>query len=341
MTAETATPAAAAAARKKKNLKRVLWALLALLAILIAALIYYILNQRPVTQAVPGVSQAAPRFVKSVFGNFTDITGVAINKKGDRVYICDGESYKVWIMSSAGKILGSFGKRALPTDTADEGFGIPLSVAVGAKDEVYVADRLGARVQIYGPTGKYIGRFVPKEAGQATFEWSPLGVATDSAGNVYVSDAKKEEHRILKFDSKGNLLMKFGTQGNKNGQFNYPNGLAIDNTNGDIYVCDSNNFRIQVFNKTGKYLRQFGTSGQGALTHPTAISLQFKNFVHVVESFGHSVQVYDKQGNSQYNFGKFGIADGQFRYPKGIAIAPDGTVFVSDHDNLRMQIWKY
>lgn len=334
------TPEAPAATpvdvKKKNNLKRAIWALLAVFLLLLAALIYYVMAQRPITQAIPGVTQQPPRFVKSVFGKWTDLTGVATNRNGSRFYVCDTGDVKVWIVSKAGVVLGSFGKKGTPT--AEEGFGAPLSVAVGKSDQVYVADRIGARVQIYSPLGKYIKQFRPQEN---NFEWSPLGVATDAQGNVYISDAKKDEHRVLKFDPNGKLLLKFGTQGSKKGQFNYPNALAVDNTTGNIYVCDSNNFRIQIFDKKGKYISQFGASGAGALTHPTAISLQFKSEVHVVESFGHDVQVYDLKGNHLYTFGKFGIADGQFRYPKGIAVAPDGTVFVSDHDNRRLQIWKY
>lgn len=318
----------------KKTLKIILFALLALFLILLGALIYYLVTQRPITKDVPGAPKTGPRFIKSVFGEFNDLNGVALNRKGDKLYVCDTQGKKVWMISSTGKVLGSFGKEGNPTD--EEGFGGPLTVAVGAKDEIYVADRLGARIQVYSPVGKYIKRFRPVES----MVWSPIGVATDKAGNIYVTDAKSGEHRVLKFDTDGKLLLKFGKQGSKKGEFNYPNAVAVA-ANGDIYVCDGNNARIQVFDKNGKFLRQIAGSAGGALTHPTGIDVSREGEIHVTESFGHDVQVYDTKGNNLYNFGKFGISDGEFRYPKGIAITPDGTVFVSDKDNKRIQIWKY
>jgi DNA-binding beta-propeller fold protein YncE len=333
VTADTAP--ATAPDNKKKNLKRILAALFAIFIILLAALLYYLFTQRPVTNSIPGTLSQGPRFVKSVFGNFTDLTGVAVNRKGDRFYVCDGTAQKVWIISNTGAVLGSFGKAGTPDSV--EGFGAPTGVAVGAKDEVYVADRLGARVLVYSPTGKFIKRFIPAKT---PFEWSPLGIATDKQGNIYIADTKKGEHRILKFDVKGNLLLTIGKQGDQNGQFNFPNAVGVA-SDGTIYVCDSNNVRVQVFNAKGKFLRKFSGTSAGALTHPTGIDAIYNNEIHIVESFGHDIQVYNKNGASLYNFGKFGIADGEFRYPKGIAIAPDGTVLISDHDNKRLQIWKY
>jgi len=325
----------AAAEKKKKTLKRVLAALAALFIILLIALAYYLITQRPITRDVPGAPKQGPRFVKSVFGDFRDLMGIAVNRKGDKFYVCDAQAQKVWMISKDGKILGSFGKPGGPD--IDDGFGEPMGVAVGPKDEVYVSDRIGARVLVFSPTGKFLRRFSPQEDG---FVWSPLSIAIDAAGNVYIADALKGTHRILKFDKNGKLLLAFGKQGSGKGEFNFPNGVAVDKS-GNIYVCDSNNVRVQIFDKNGKYKRQFAGTSAGALTHPMGIDVSREGEIHVVESFGHDIQVYNLDGANIYNFGKFGIADGQFRYPKGIAIAPDGTVFVSDHDNRRIQIWKY
>ncbi len=322
--------------KKKRNLKRALYILAALFLILLLALLYYLFTQRPVTQDIPGLPKQGPRFVKSVFGDFNDLQGVAVNRKGDKFYVADGQAAKVWMVSKAGVVLGSFGKRAANPEQED-GFGFPLGVAVGPKDEVYVSDRVGARVLIFSATGKFVRQLKPADA---SFEWSPIGIAVDSGGNVYIADAKKDEHRVIKFDKDGKLLLAFGKQGTKKGEFNYPNGIAVDKS-GNIYVVDSNNSRVQIFDKKGKFIRLFSGTGAGALTHPVGIDINRNNEIHIVESFGHDVQAYNREGAFLYAFGKIGIADGEFRYPKGIAIAPDGTVFVSDHDNRRIQIWKY
>jgi len=308
----------------------------AIFLILLLALLYYLFTQRPIIRTVPGLPKQGPRFVKSVFGDFTDLLGIAVNRKGDKFFVVDGAAAKVWMVNKDGRILGSFGKRAETPETED-GFGSPISVAVGPNDEVYVADRLGARVLVFSPTGKFVRRFRPADA---TFAWSPIGITVDSKNNVYISDATKGQHRILKFDKDGKLLMQFGKEGTGKREFNFANAVAVA-TNGDIYVCDSNNARLQVFDSKGKLLRIITGTAAGAFTHPTGLDITRNNEVHVVESFGHDVQVYNRDGGFLYSFGEFGIADGQYRYPKGIAITTDGTVFVTDHDNRRIQIWKY
>jgi DNA-binding beta-propeller fold protein YncE len=64
-------------------------------------------------------------------------------------------------------------------------------------------------------------------------------------------------HRIQKFDSQGKFLMKFGTYGENDAQFQSPRGILVD-TDKNIYVSDSENNRIQKFDSQGKFLMQFG-----------------------------------------------------------------------------------
>lgn len=321
--------------KKKRRLKRILYTLAVLFLILLLALLYYLFTQRPLTRVLPGTPKQGPRFVKSIFGNFTDLRSVAVNRRGDKFFVVDKSALLVWMISRDGTILGNFGKAGGPG--IEDGWGEPLDIAVSPKDEVYVTDRMGARVLVWSPTGKFLRRFRPADP---NFSWSPLAVAVDNQNNVYIADVKQDMHRVLKFDSKGKLLMSFGKQGFKPGEFSYPNGIAVDKA-GNIYVADSDNARVQIFNKKGKLVRTFSGTGGSALTHPLAIDVSRNNEIHVVEGFGHDVQVYDYNGGSLYNFGRFGIGDGQFEYPKGIAIAPDGRLFVTDHDNNRIEIWQY
>jgi tripartite motif-containing protein 71 len=85
-------------------------------------------------------------------------------------------------------------------------------------------------------------------------------VATDSRGNVYVSDTIN--NNIQKFDSRGHFITKWGTEGTGDGQLKRPAGIAID-ANDDIYVSNAGNNRIEKFDNSGKFLLKWGSQGKG------------------------------------------------------------------------------
>lgn len=334
MNAEATTPKPDE--KKKSNLKKVFYALLAIMLILLAALAYYLITQRPITRVLPGAPAQGPRFVTNVTGGFGSISDIAISKNGNRIYAVDSNLKKVWVLNPAGKVLTSFGKEANPL-ISPEGFVLPLFIAVGPKDEVYVSDRERAKISIYSPTGKFVKFFTP--TGTTETEWSPLALTVDTNGDVYLCDAKTDENRIMVFNKDGRFLRKFGKSGAANGEFAYPNGIAV--TADRIFVADSSNARTQVFDKKGKYLFNLRPGTGTEMTHPVGIDATRKNEVLVVESFGHEVQAYNGDGGELYKFGQLGIGNGQFRYPTGIAVSTSGRVYIADKQNSRIQIWQY
>ena len=70
--------------------------------------------------------------------------------------------------------------------------------------------------------------------------------------------------------------MKFGSSGSGNGQFNAPYGIAVDST-GNIYVSESLNHRVQVFDSNGVFLRKFGSNGSGDGQFNAAIGITLEN----------------------------------------------------------------
>lgn len=321
---------------KKSNLKRILFALFALLLILLIALAYYLITQRPITRVLPGVPAQGPRYITSTYGDFGSLTDVAISRNGNRVYVVDSDKKKIWVLNSAGNVTGSFGRQVDPAFPLD-GFIVPLFIAVGPKDEVYVTDRERAKISVYSPTGKFVKFFTPTATTET--EWSPLAIAVDTNGDVYLCDAKKDENRILVFNKNGKLLRKFGKSGRAEGEFAFPNGIAV--TKDRIYVSDSSNARIQMFDKKGKYLSNFLPTTGTEITHPTGIDATRNNEILVSESFGHEIQAFNNSGGQIYKFGTIGIGDGQFRYPSGIAVSAGGRVYIADKGNNRIQVWQY
>jgi DNA-binding beta-propeller fold protein YncE len=87
-------------------------------------------------------------------------------------------------------------------------------------------------------------------------------MAATPDGHLYVMSGPSGVPYITEFDATGNVVTQWGTDGHGPGQFFGPTGLGLD-ASGDLYVADSNNYRVQVFGPTGNYLGQWGSHGSG------------------------------------------------------------------------------
>ena len=107
---------------------------------------------------------------------------------------------------------------------------------------------------------------------------------------------------------------------------------------GNVYVTDSGNARVQKFTSDGQFLKAWGVSGtdNGEFKKPTGIAT-YENNVYVVDSEQSRIQVFDSTGKFLQSWGKFGSDQGEFFYPQGISISNDGVVYVADTKNHRIQ----
>lgn len=171
---------------------------------------------------------------------------------------------------------------------------------------------------------------------------TPVGVAVDAQGNIYVMDTNN--FRVQKFDSEGNSLQMWGSEGSGDGQFlndvlvlnEYEGHLAVD-TQGNVYVLDPKNFRIQKFDSNGNYLTQWGTEGDGngQFRQPFDITVDRENNIYVADVIKSTVQKFDKTGKFLLHWGKEGYNDGEFSTHGdlklfSVAVVPDGNVLVTD-----------
>jgi len=133
-------------------------------------------------------------------------------------------------------------------------------------------------------------------------------------------------------------ILEWGNYGNiDGGQFFQLEGLSVDNE-GNVYVTDSGNARIQKFTSDGQFLETWGVRGtdNGEFEYPTGIATYESN-VYVVDREQHRIQVFDSTGKFLQSWGEFGSEQGEFFYPHGIAISNDGVVYVADTKNHRIQ----
>jgi len=165
-----------------------------------------------------------------------------------------------------------------------------------------------------------------------------VGVTVDQDGNVYVMDT--QNGRVQKFDSNGNFVSMWGSQGNGEGQFQNAGSrgwfgrMAVD-TQGNLYVIDANNFRIQKFDGNGNYQTQWGVKGTGDGEFsfaPFDIVVDAQDNVYVCESLSvHRIQKFDASGKFLLTWGTTGYKDGEFSGDGcTVAVDPSGNILVAD-----------
>lgn len=244
-----------------------------------------------------GSDAVRPAFVNKPYG-------VAI--KDGRIYICDIRAKAVVVMDLAKKqtrLIGVNGAGRLER---------PVAIAVADDDRLYVADGIHQAILVYDrderlqfsysipklkpggiacagkrlyvsdlerqavlmidrETGKEIGVIgsVGDEDGQFRL---PIGVSTDTAGNVYVVDMMR--CRVQKFTADGAFLATMGEPGDHAGGFARPKHLAVDR-DGIVYVVDAGFQNVQMFNDKFQLLMHFGAAGDfpGAMNLPVGIAV--------------------------------------------------------------------
>lgn len=179
-------------------------------------------------------------FVRAIEG-LERPTGLYFDKKNNLLYVTETLAHRVIAFNSEGEEQFSFGQRKENKGN----FNFPSHLVLD-DDKLYVNDTMNFRIQAFGLGGKYISSF--GKHGDASGHFSqPKGIGVDSKGHIYVVDAMF--HRVQIFDREGRYLMAFGSQGNETGEFWLPSGLFIDQDK--IYVADSYNRRVQVFQYVG------------------------------------------------------------------------------------------
>ena len=136
----------------------------------------------------------------------------------------------------------------------------------------------------------------------------------------------------------------FGSAGTGPGQFSQPQGIALDPQDAEIFVADSNNNRVQVFNSQGVFERQFGSLGNGAgqfnIPEGVGVSPVAPFDVYIADTNNNRVERFTNDGTFVSAFGTSGAGPGQLEFPRNIAFDPQGNVYVGDTGaNNRVTKW--
>ncbi|UCC50489.1 MAG: TIGR03663 family protein [Anaerolineaceae bacterium] len=181
-------------------------------------------------------------------------------------------------------------------------------------------------------------------AGSSLGELSaPRNMAIAGDGRIYVVDSGN--HRVQVFDELGQPQTTWGAFGEDPGLFNEPWGIAVDDSH--VYVADTWNHRIQKFTLDGEYVDSFGLSGSplaesddnglGLFFGPRSVILLDDNRLLVTDTGNHRMQLLDRDGNFLQQVGSFGNLQGQLNEPVGLSQGPDGSIYLADTWNSRIQ----
>jgi DNA-binding beta-propeller fold protein YncE len=262
-----------------------------------------------------------------------DVGGVAVDSK-DRIHVFARGERPVMVFDREGNLLRSWGEGY---------FRRPHGIDIGPDDSVYCTDDGDNTVRKFTPDGRLLleigipGRAAPFMQGQ------PFNRCTHTAlsprGDIYVSDGYGNA-RIHKYSPDGKWLISWGGPGIAPGEFNVPHNLVSD-ADGQVYVADRENHRIQIFDGDGKFLTQWhGLHRPCALcaskgNSPTffvgevgpglAVNREFPNLGPRVSVVGSSGSILARIGSEPAGLGLT-----QFVAPHGLAVDSRGDLYVGE-----------
>jgi DNA-binding beta-propeller fold protein YncE len=175
----------------------------------------------------------------------------------------------------------------------------------------------------------------------------PSMLAIDKENRLlYVSDIKLDQILVYDADSL-KLLRKIGATGHNHelttpGDFAKPTGMAVD-AEGNLYVCDTLNNRIEIFDADGKFVSAFGKSGDGPgyFSRPKGVAIDSDNHIWVADGMQDRVQVFNQEFQLLITFGGHGLLPGQFQGLASIAVDKNNRVFTSEIMPGRVQQFRY
>ncbi len=286
-------------------------------------------------------------------GQFERPNGIAMDPSGRFIYVADTGNHRIQKFTADGQFVAAWGRNStLETERGTaEGFNEPWDAALSSTGHIYVADTWNHRVQKLDRDGNPVsawglfGQYGPADGavGQGAF-YGPRGVAIGSDGQVYVADTGNKRAQV--FDSSDQFVFQWGGGGLLEGYLDEPVGIAVapdgaPASAAGIYVADTWNRRVQVFDRSGTYLRQWSIAGWdvGLPDEKPYLAVDTNGYVYVTDPGHYRVLVFDHLGNYILSFGQYGFDEQSFGLPMGIAVGDDGSVYVVDSQGARVLVF--
>lgn len=260
--------------------------------------------------------------------------GIAIDSKG-LVYVADQKVGAVFIFNTETR------EASLIKNGVDAHFGLVNGVAVDDGDRLFVSDGKMHRVLVFDPQHKVEGQISDGLE-------DPVGLAVDNENRfLYVVDEQQDLVQVYDADSL-KLLRHIGTPGKKHtstlpGEFGGASNVAVDK-DGNVYVTDTMNNRVEIFDAEGAFVSEFGKHGDGPgyFARPKGIAVDCDGHIWVADQFQDRVEVFNREGQLLTYIGDVHASGlGQFEALVGIAIDKNNRVFTTEQYPGRMQMFRY
>ena len=155
---------------------------------------------------------------------------------------------------------------------------------------------------------------------------SPVGLARGAAGEVYVADSKQAQILVIRPGAKVAVPLYLEVK------LTQPTGIAFDAASGRLYVVDTAEHRIHIFERDGSLAGSIGRrgTGDGEFNYPTYLWRTAQGRLYVTDSLNFRIQSFDEHGQFIGKFGRQGDGSGDAARPKGVATDRHGHVYVVD-----------
>ena len=258
--------------------------------------------------------------------NFGEASGVSVDKQ-DNVWVFNRGPHPVVQFDKTGRFLQAW--KEVPV-TSSHGIKVDLDGNVWLVDvkghAVMKFSRSGRLQMVITNAGKRPGNNDDKYAFN-----EPTGLFFLPNGDFYVSDGYVNS-RVIQYSRNGQYIRHWGKKGTGDGEFNLVHDVAVDNR-GRVYVADRSNSRIQVFDAQGRFLTKWTNVGQ-----PWGFAYAEKeNAIYMSDGQDNRVVKLSLEGKVEGVLGGFGKAPGTFDFPHHMAIDSEGSLYVVEIKNWRVQ----
>jgi Uncharacterized conserved protein len=250
--------------------------------------------------------------------------GIAVDLNTGDVYVADRDNDRIQKFTSEGDYIEQWRR------------GFPWGIAVDTQGNVYLSDDIASspHYDLFDSIGGFKGRFGASGSSPFVAFVRPFGIAVNKSGYRYVLD--EWTCTVHMFDPDGNPIKNWGKQGTGVGEFDRPNGIAVDPLFGYVFVADTWNHRIQKFDSGGHFILQWG--GPGDFNGPYGIAVDSQTgVVYVADTYNNRIKKFNTWGDLITQWGSYGTGPGMFDNPMYVAVDASHNVYVTDRENNRVQ----